>query len=170
MSMKQHKLFRAALLVSIQERHELFPELTDGDIKALRTIGGEFQSRATRRRQAEKHKENMKQWAEIMSRPKGPVSDGLRLRRQRQPRDEPTMRAQAEEALRRSREWEQQRARREAQARAEKAEREAQRELSLEITAAGYRLLAVKHHPDKGGSSEAMARLTRARDHLKRMS
>jgi hypothetical protein len=133
-------------------------ELTDDDIaKALRIIGGQFQSRATRRRQAEKHKEAMKTYAEVMSRPRAPVNEADAQRR-------------AEEAARQHREWEQQRARREAQARAEKAEREAQRELSIEITTVGYRLLAAKHHPDKGGSSEAMVRLNRARDHLKRMS
>ena len=35
---------------------------------------------------------------------------------------------------------------------------------------AGYRAIATKHHPDKGGSQETMARLNRARDHLKRMA
>jgi hypothetical protein len=43
----------------------------------------------------------------------------------------------------------------------------AQRELSRRIVDAGYRALAKELHPDKGGSQEAMARLNRARDHLK---
>jgi hypothetical protein len=51
-----------------------------------------------------------------------------------------------------------------------KQEREAQRELSLRLIDIGYRVLAKELHPDKGGSREMMARLNRARDHLKQMA
>lgn len=51
-----------------------------------------------------------------------------------------------------------------------KQEREAQRELSLRIIDIGYKVLAKELHPDKGGSREMMARLNRARDHLKQMA
>jgi hypothetical protein len=49
-------------------------------------------------------------------------------------------------------------------------ERRAQRELGIKIANTGFRELAKKLHPDVGGSHEAMARLTRARDHLKTMA
>lgn len=39
--------------------------------------------------------------------------------------------------------------------------------LALEIISIGYKVLATKMHPDKGGSSEAMQRLNDARDLLK---
>lgn len=51
-----------------------------------------------------------------------------------------------------------------------KQEREAQRELSLRIIDIGYKVLAKELHPDKGGSRDMMARLNRARDHLKQMA
>jgi hypothetical protein len=50
------------------------------------------------------------------------------------------------------------------------AEREAQRELGQRLVDIGFKTLAREYHPDKGGSNEAMARLNRARDHLKRMN
>ena len=36
-----------------------------------------------------------------------------------------------------------------------------------EIIEAGYRMLAAKYHPDKGGSSEDFIALGEAREHLK---
>lgn len=51
-----------------------------------------------------------------------------------------------------------------------KQEREAQRDLSLRIIDIGYKVLAKELHPDKGGSRDMMARLNRARDHLKAMA
>jgi hypothetical protein len=41
------------------------------------------------------------------------------------------------------------------------------RELAEELIDAGYRALATKLHPDRGGSKEAMTRLSRVRDELK---
>jgi hypothetical protein len=43
-------------------------------------------------------------------------------------------------------------------------ERKEQRKLALRIIDTGYKALAREHHPDKGGSPEAMARLNAARD------
>jgi len=40
-------------------------------------------------------------------------------------------------------------------------------DLALEIISIGYKVLATKMHPDKGGSHEAMQRLNAARDLLK---
>jgi hypothetical protein len=52
---------------------------------------------------------------------------------------------------------------------AEKAkEQERERELALEVIDAGFKTLAKNHHPDKGGSTETMIRLSRARDQLKK--
>lgn len=42
------------------------------------------------------------------------------------------------------------------------------RALGLELIDIGYKVLATKLHPDKGGTAEGMARLTRVRDILKR--
>ncbi len=41
------------------------------------------------------------------------------------------------------------------------------RELAEELVDIGYRALATKLHPDRGGSKDAMARLNRVRDELK---
>jgi hypothetical protein len=49
-------------------------------------------------------------------------------------------------------------------------EAEALLKLEQEIIATGYRALAAKMHPDKGGSAEAMARLNKARDRLRNKS
>src|SRR5678809_1540495 len=46
-------------------------------------------------------------------------------------------------------------------------EREAQRELAGRLIDIGYKVLAHKLHPDKGGSREAMVRLNAVRDRLK---
>lgn len=46
-------------------------------------------------------------------------------------------------------------------------EREAERRLALQLIDIGYKTLATKLHPDKGGSRDAMARLNRVRDRLK---
>jgi uncharacterized coiled-coil DUF342 family protein len=42
------------------------------------------------------------------------------------------------------------------------------RRLAVQIVDAGYRSLAMKHHPDAGGSHEDMIALTQARDELRR--
>jgi hypothetical protein len=47
---------------------------------------------------------------------------------------------------------------------------ELHRELAVELIDIGYRALATKLHPDRGGSKEAMARLNRVRDELKQMA
>lgn len=47
------------------------------------------------------------------------------------------------------------------------AERQLVRKLAVQIVDIGYKVLATKLHPDKGGSSEGMARLVRARDMLR---
>lgn len=46
-------------------------------------------------------------------------------------------------------------------------ERDAQRQLALQLIDIGYKVLARTLHPDKGGSREAMARLNAVRDRLK---
>jgi len=46
-------------------------------------------------------------------------------------------------------------------------ERDAQRQLALQLIDIGYKVLARTLHPDKGGSREAMARLNSVRDRLK---
>jgi len=46
-------------------------------------------------------------------------------------------------------------------------ERDAQRKLALQLIDIGYKALASKLHPDKGGSRDAMARLNAVRDRLK---
>ena len=51
-----------------------------------------------------------------------------------------------------------------------RAEREAQRQLGRQLVDIGYKALAKELHPDTGGSQEAMARLNRARDHIKRFA
>jgi hypothetical protein len=48
------------------------------------------------------------------------------------------------------------------------AERKAERKLVAQLIDAGYRSLASKLHPDKGGSPDAMSRLSRVRDQVKR--
>lgn len=46
-------------------------------------------------------------------------------------------------------------------------ERQTQRELALQLIDIGYKVLARKLHPDRGGSKDAMARLNAVRDRLK---
>lgn len=46
-------------------------------------------------------------------------------------------------------------------------EREAQRQLALQLIDIGYKVLARTLHPDKGGSREAMSRLNAVRERLK---
>ena len=46
-------------------------------------------------------------------------------------------------------------------------EREAEQKLALRLIDIGYKVLAKELHPDKGGSRDAMQRLTRVRDRLK---
>jgi len=45
----------------------------------------------------------------------------------------------------------------------------ARRKLALELINAGYRALSVKLHPDRGGTQEAMSRLSDARKLLRDM-
>ena len=49
-------------------------------------------------------------------------------------------------------------------------EQKLNRELGLQLIEIGYKVLAVKLHPDKGGSDEAMQRLNVVRDHLKEVA
>jgi ParB-like chromosome segregation protein Spo0J len=53
---------------------------------------------------------------------------------------------------------------------ARQAEQELQRELALQLINAGFRALAAKLHPDKGGSKEAMVRLNQVRARLRSAS
>lgn len=46
-------------------------------------------------------------------------------------------------------------------------ERDAERKLALQLIDIGYKTLATKLHPDKGGSRDAMRRLNTVRDRLK---
>jgi len=46
-------------------------------------------------------------------------------------------------------------------------ERDAEHKAALEIVRLGFRELARRHHPDAGGSHDAMVRLGKARDRLK---
>jgi hypothetical protein len=46
-------------------------------------------------------------------------------------------------------------------------ENEVRRKLSLELIDAGFKALAIKYHPDRGGTSVDMARLSTIRDALK---
>jgi hypothetical protein len=44
------------------------------------------------------------------------------------------------------------------------------RELAVELIEIGYRALATRLHPDRGGTKDAMARLNRVRDELKQIA
>jgi hypothetical protein len=44
------------------------------------------------------------------------------------------------------------------------------RELAEELIDIGYRALATRLHPDRGGSKDAMSRLNRVRDELKQIA
>lgn len=46
-------------------------------------------------------------------------------------------------------------------------ERDAERKLAMQLIDIGYKALATKLHPDKGGSRDAMSRLNRVRDRLR---
>jgi len=46
-------------------------------------------------------------------------------------------------------------------------ERDAERKLAIQLIDIGFKALASKLHPDKGGSRDAMSRLNRVRDRLK---
>src|SRR6516164_359460 len=52
----------------------------------------------------------------------------------------------------------------------ERKENAAMRTLSVQIIDAGYRVMAMKLHPDHGGSNEAMRRLNAVRNALKRLA
>ncbi len=47
-------------------------------------------------------------------------------------------------------------------------EREAERKLAMQLIDIGFKALASKLHPDKGGTRDAMSRLNRVRDRLKK--
>lgn len=49
----------------------------------------------------------------------------------------------------------------------ERKEQKLERELALQLIDIGYKVLATKLHPDKGGSADAMKRLNRVRARLK---
>lgn len=49
-------------------------------------------------------------------------------------------------------------------------ERQLHRDLALELIDIGYKALAVKLHPDRGGSKDAMRRLNRVREELTRIA
>jgi hypothetical protein len=51
---------------------------------------------------------------------------------------------------------------------AEEVEKELQRRLILQIIEAGVRSMALKMHPDVGGSDEAMHRLTTCKERLRK--
>src|SRR5262249_51529621 len=141
--MKRHKLFRTALLVSVQERREQFSELTDGDVAtALRIIAGQLRAHITRQRKALKKAQLDKWFDEMRLRPK-----------------------EHSEAARQRREAEAQQRAAAAQRTAEQRE---QQKMRAEIIKAGHKLLAKKHHPDTGGSTQQMVKLNRARDWLLR--
>lgn len=48
--------------------------------------------------------------------------------------------------------------------------RQAHRELALELVDLGFHALATRLHPDRGGSHDAMVRLNRVREELKRVA
>lgn len=50
----------------------------------------------------------------------------------------------------------------------EEREEKAQRQLAAQLIDIGYKVLATKLHPDKGGSPAAMARLNSVRSHLRK--
>lgn len=54
--------------------------------------------------------------------------------------------------------------------RAEKDEVNLHRDLAVELIDIGYRALATRLHPDRGGTQEGMARLNRVRDELKSLA
>lgn len=53
---------------------------------------------------------------------------------------------------------------------AEEKERATERKLALQLIDIGYKVLATKLHPDRGGSRDAMARLNRVRDNLRKQA
>jgi hypothetical protein len=140
--MKQHKLFRTALL----ERREQYPEMTDGDVvTALRKLVREIAEAAQRRA----YEQRMAEIDEILVRPRQPtqpVSDAEKAE---------MLRRQAEAAAETRRRYEQ----RIADAREDQKARQ-------EIVKTGHKVLAKKYHPDLGGSAQKMVRLNRARDRL----
>jgi YesN/AraC family two-component response regulator len=50
------------------------------------------------------------------------------------------------------------------------AARQEDRKLMSQIIDSGFKALAIKFHPDKGGSTDMMTRLNKMRDRLKRIS
>jgi hypothetical protein len=150
--MKRHKIFRTALFVSVQERRELYPEMTDSDVvAALNNIVGQLRANITRQKQAA----DRRSWGEILARPLPTPAEAEREREARRQRLEAEARQRAAEAQRHAAEYEQR-----------MAAIEEQRKLCEDIVRAGHRLLAQKYHPDKGGSTEQMIKLNRARGAL----
>jgi hypothetical protein len=155
-TMKHHKQFRIALSVSVQERREQYSEMTDADVaKALKALAEQIQKGVYDRRRAEQ----LQAWrAHPELTPASAAAELAEIRRRKALADhwhrgeQERLARLTEEELRRQQ------------------ERDAQRELSLRMIDLGYKALAKELHPDKGGSSEAMARLNRARAHTKTMS
>ena len=115
--MKKHKQFDTALSVSIQQRREQYPDMTDADVvKALKAVTRHVQEQQWKAEQQQRHE---------------------RLKEQ--------VRQQAHQRASEMRD-----------------------DMRQDIIIAGYRLLAQKHHPDKGGSTQTMAKLNRAKDMLLR--
>jgi hypothetical protein len=151
--MKRHKRFRTAISVSVQERKELFLEMTDDDIvKALKILAGELLEDGAKRKRAESPARMDDALAKYQAQPH---SHKLATKAEWLQRE-----AQRREQLRRLQEEGAKRA----------AEREAQRELSRRMIDIGYKVLAKELHPDKGGNAEMMARLNSARKHQKLMA
>jgi hypothetical protein len=73
-------------------------------------------------------------------------------------------RAEVEDNIRQARE---QAKRLEHESLTRQQEREAEKKLALQLISIGFKALASKLHPDKGGTKDAMARLGRVRDRLK---
>jgi hypothetical protein len=93
-------------------------------------------------------------------------------KRQKRKREGEAFRQELErqwEANREKREREMEEARKQARKREREQRREQKLEhrLALELIDSGYKLLATRLHPDKGGSLEAMTRLNAVRDKLK---
>jgi hypothetical protein len=146
--MKHYKQFRAALLVSIQERRDQYPEMTDADVvRALRTVVDEIANAAWRCEQRRRS-----QHVKLPS--DAEIAEVLRRYRATLPSAEMEKERRLHAKMRRD------------------IIKVGSKKLPIptreDIVRAGYRALAQKHHPDTGGSTEQMVRLNRARDKLLR--
>jgi hypothetical protein len=155
--MKRHKQFRMAISVSIQERRDLFPELTDSDVVKALKITAEEMAKAAWDRKRQEDLERFRQ-TELQRRWRTPQDIAAELQHSEEAR-RIRKQAEAEQRAAAAQRWA-----------AEAAERERriqeQQKLREEIVRTGHKLLAKKHHPDAGGSTEHMVKLNRARDSL----